>query len=102
MILEIADIHIKSGKNADFESAIRTALATVFPKAKGFVSHYFHACVESSDRYVLQLTWESLEDHPVEFRGSALFAEWRALVGSFFAQAPHLKHFKQVSASGIT
>ena len=99
MILEIADIHIKPGQNADFEVAVRNAVATIFPKAKGFVAHRFHACIESPNRYVLQLTWETLEDHTVDFRGSALFVEWRALVGNYFAMAPHVEHFKLITAT---
>lgn len=102
MILEIADIQIKPGQNVEFENAVHTALTTIFPKAKGFLSHKFHACIESKDRYVLQLAWMTLEDHTVDFRGSALFTEWRALVGAYFAQAPHVEHFALVSASEKT
>lgn len=99
MILEVADIRIKTGQQSEFENAVQTALSTVFPKAKGFQHHTFHRCIESPDRYVLQLTWDSLEDHTVEFRGSPLFAEWRSLVGNFFAQPPHVEHFELVSES---
>jgi heme-degrading monooxygenase HmoA len=97
MILEVADIRIKTGQQTEFEAAVQTALKTVFPKAKGFCDHNFHRCIESPDRYVLQLTWETLEDHTVKFRGSPLFAEWRAMVGDFFAQPPYVEHFELVS-----
>jgi hypothetical protein len=40
---------------------------------------------------------ETLENHTVDFRGSTLFAEWRALVGDFFAQPPHVQHFAAVA-----
>ena len=93
MILEIADIKIKASQNAEFEQAVETALVTIFPKSKGFVRHKFHRCIESPNRYVLQLNWETLEDHAVEFRGSSLFTEWRALVGSYFSEPPHVEHF---------
>jgi heme-degrading monooxygenase HmoA len=96
MILEIADIKIKPGFQSQFEEAVRAALATIFPKSKGFLTHNFHQCIESPERYVLQLTWESLEDHTVEFRGSPLFEEWRAMVGGFFAEPPHVEHFHKV------
>lgn len=99
MILEVADLRIKAGQQAKFEEAVKTALTTVFTKAKGFRDHNFHRCIESHDRYVLQLTWDTLEDHTVEFRGSPLFGEWRGMVGSFFAQPPHVEHFKLVSTS---
>jgi heme-degrading monooxygenase HmoA len=99
MILEVADIRIKPGQQIEFEKAVLIALTTVFPKAKGFLHHNFHRCIESPDRYVLQLTWETLEDHTVGFRASPLFTEWRAMVGNFFAQPPHVEHFDLVSAS---
>ena len=99
MILEIADIRIKPGQQAEFERVIQTASTTVFPKAKGFLSHKFHRCIESPDRYVLQLSWQTLEDHTVGFRGSSLFGEWRSMIGDFFAQPPHVEHFELVSAS---
>ena len=99
MILEVADIRIKDGQQAEFEEAVKTALRTVFKKAKGFRDHDFHRCIESPERYVLQLTWDTLEDHTVEFRGSPLFGEWRTMVGNFFAQPPHVEHFELVSTS---
>jgi hypothetical protein len=51
---------------------------------------------ESLARYVLLLKWETLENHTVDFRGTTLFAEWRALVGEFFAAPPSLGHFEVV------
>ncbi|MEY4737577.1 MAG: hypothetical protein RL302_1896 [Pseudomonadota bacterium] len=102
MILEIADIHIQRGQGTAFEAAVRTALKDIFPKAKGFVAHSFHVCMESPERYVFQLTWETLEDHTVSFRESTLFTEWRALVGGYFAKAPHVEHFTLVTASAPT
>lgn len=96
MILEIADIRIKTGQQIEFETAVKFALTSIFPKAKGFREHKFHRCIESPDRYVLQLTWDTLADHTVGFRGSALFVEWRAMVGGFFAHPPHVEHFELV------
>ena len=87
MILEVADIRVKEGTQAEFEKSVQVALDTIFPKAKGFVGQTFRKSIESADRYLLLLSWETLEDHTVGFRGSALFAEWRGLVGGFFASA---------------
>lgn len=97
MVLEIADIRVKTDQQTEFEKAVQLALTTVFPKAKGFLHHSFHRCRETPDRYVLQLTWDTLEDHTVGFRGSALFTEWRSMVEGFFAQPPHVEHFDLVS-----
>ncbi len=49
--------------------------------------------METPGRYVLQVNWETLEDHTVGFRESPAFAQWRAIIGPYFAQAPHVEHF---------
>jgi heme-degrading monooxygenase HmoA len=98
MILEIADIQIKPGHQMDFEKAVLLALETIFAKAEGFRGHQFHHSIENPERYVLQLQWDTLEDHTVVFRGSTLFAEWRALVSEYFSKPPYVEHFDLVGA----
>ena len=93
MILEVADIRIPPGKNVEFEAAIERGLATVIAKAKGYRSHQVHKGVESPERYLLMIRWDTLENHTVDFRQGPLFAEWRACVGPFFAVPPQVEHF---------
>ena len=99
MILELADIRIHSGQNAAFEEAIQRALATVISQAKGFQGFKVNRGIESTERYILQIFWDTLEDHTVGFRGSPSFAQWRAIVGPFFAQPPVVEHLELVSKS---
>ena len=94
MILEVADIRIQPGQQAAFEAAIRQAMATVIPRAQGFVGATLHQGIESPERYVLQVRWQTLEDHTRGFRESPLFAEWRGLIGPFFAAPPQVEHFE--------
>jgi len=101
MILEVADIRIHPDQAEAFEQAAQLGLSTVFPRAKGFRGHEVRRSIESPERYVLLLHWETLEDHTVAFRGSPLFTEWRGIVSSFFAQPPSVEHFRLVSASGV-
>ena len=93
MILEIAEIRIKPGQQAGFNEAIQRALSTVMSKVEGAVSHSVHKGVESPERYVLQIVWTSIEAHNVGFRESPAFAEWRAIIGPFFASPPVVEHF---------
>lgn len=93
MILEIADIRIQPGQQAAFESALQQGLQTVISKATGFQSCTISHGIESPERYVLQIFWATLENHTVDFRQSPAFAEWRALVGPFFAVPPTVEHF---------
>lgn len=101
MILEIADIRIQPGQEAAFEAAIQRGIATVASKAKGMRGYKVNRCIESPQRYVLQIFWDTLEDHTVGFRQGPLFAQWRAIVGPFFAAPPLVEHFELVAKSQI-
>ena len=100
MILEHADITIAPGKNAEFEEAIQRGIATVISTAKGFRDAQVHKGIESTERYVLTIHWDTLENHTVDFREGPLFPAWRAIVGPFFAKPPVVEHFEQVLEHG--
>ena len=97
MVLEIADIRIAPGQQAAFEAAIQHGIASVISRARGYKGAKVNRGIESPERYILQVFWDTLEDHTVHFRGGPLFAEWRAIVGPFFAAAPVVEHFTLVS-----
>lgn len=99
MILELADIHIHAGLNAEFEEAIERGLKTVIHQAKGFQGYKVNRGIENPQRYILQIFWDTLEDHTVGFRQSPGFAQWRAIVGPFFASMPVVEHFNLVVKS---
>lgn len=97
MILELADFRIAPGQQAAFEEAVQRGIRTVVQRARGFRGAKVNRSIESPERYILQIFWETLEDHTVHFRGGALFGEWRAIVGPFFAAPPVVEHFTLVS-----
>ncbi|MEO7760453.1 MAG: antibiotic biosynthesis monooxygenase family protein [Casimicrobiaceae bacterium] len=99
MILEMADFRITPGKQAEFEAAIKRGAGTVVAKAKGFAGYKVNHSIESPERYMLMIYWDTLEDHTVGFRQSPAFTEWRAIVGPFFAQPPFVEHFSLVAMS---
>lgn len=99
MILELADIRIHAGQQAAFADAIQRGLTTVACKSKGFQGFTVNRGIESPERFILQIFWDTLEDHTVGFRESPLFAEWRAIVGPFFAVPPVVEHFELVGKS---
>ena len=99
MILELADIRIPPGKQAEFDAAIQHGIATVVSTAKGFRGFEVHKGIESPERYVLMIRWDTLENHPVDFRQGPLFPQWRAIVGPFFAVPPVVEHFTLVGKS---
>lgn len=99
MILEIAEIRIAPGQQAAFEEAIQRGLTTVASQAKGMRGYKVNKGIESPERYVLHIFWDTLEDHTVGFREGPLFPQWRAIVGPFFANPPVVEHFTLVTES---
>ena len=99
MILEHADIRIDPARAAEFEEAILRGASTVIAHAKGFRGYKVNRSIESPGRYLLMIYWDTLEDHTVGFRGSDAFAQWRAIVGPFFAQPPVVEHLALVGKS---
>lgn len=99
MILEIADIRIRPGQQAAFEEAIARGARTVIARAEGMRGYKVNKGIESPERYILQVFWDTLEAHTVGFRESPLFAEWRGIVGPFFAQPPVVEHFTLLAKS---
>jgi heme-degrading monooxygenase HmoA len=92
MIMETAFIAITPGLEAEFEAAIEDA-KKVIAQAPGFEAFHFHRGIERSNTYLLAIGWRSLEDHTVGFRESELFPKWRAIIGPFFAEPPHVEHW---------
>lgn len=95
MIIEHALIMIQPGRQAEFEQEFPNAKA-VISRAGGFVDLSLHRGIETPDTYLLLIRWQTLEDHTVGFRQSALFEEWRAIIGPFFASPPVVDHFAQL------
>ena len=99
MILELADIRIQPGKQAEFDIAIQRGVQQVISKAKGFRGYKINKGIESPERYILMIFWETLENHTIDFRQSPAFLEWRGIVGSYFAAPPTVEHFTLLGKS---
>ena len=95
MITEIAQIDVKPGMEAEFETGVKNA-APLFKRAKGCKGMELQRSHEKPQRYRLFVKWDTVENHTVDFRGSADFQEWRKLVGHCFAAPPEVEHTKQV------
>lgn len=95
MVLEIAQIAVKPGLEAEFEAGVKKAVP-IFQRAKGCGGVELQRSIEKPNRYRLFVRWETVENHTVDFRGSADFQAWRALVGHCFDGAPEVEHTSQV------
>jgi len=98
MVLEIAQINVKPGLEAEFEAGV-TKARPLFERAKGCRGMELHRSVEKPQRYRLLVKWETLENHTVDFRDSADFQQWRALVSHCFdTGGPEVEHTTVVVA----
>lgn len=99
MILERCDIEIEPSKSVAFEEAILRGVETVIALSPGFHGFKVNRSIESPAHYLLMIYWDTLENHTIDFRGSAAFADWRAIVVPFFVKPPVVEHYALVGKS---
>lgn len=95
MILEVAILDIKDGMSNEFETAFKQA-AKIISSMPGYISHELQKCVETSNRYILLVRWETLEAHTVGFRQSAEYQQWKQLLHHFYQPFPVVEHYYSV------
>ena len=93
MVLEVALIDVTDP--AGFEAAYREA-RPIIVGTEGCRSVRMTHGVESPDRFVLLVEWDSVEAHEANFRATERFTAWRALIGPPFAHPPRVEHFTDV------
>ncbi len=96
MILEAVMLQVRPGQAPEFERAFREA-SPLIASMPGYAGHELHRCFETSDRYLLLVRWQRLEDHTVGFRGSPEYQEWRRLLHQFYDPFPVVEHFERVT-----
>ena len=95
MILEVAVLDVRTGREASFEAAFEQASA-IISSMNGYVSHQLQRCLEKRNRYILLVNWQTLEDHTVGFRGSEEYQEWKKLLHHFYDPFPTVEHYEVV------
>lgn len=93
MILEVAILNIIDGRQLDFENAFKQA-QTIISSMQGYISHELQKCMETDNRYILLVKWETLEAHTVGFRSSSEYQEWKALLHHFYNPFPIVEHYR--------
>jgi heme-degrading monooxygenase HmoA len=97
MILEVALFDVVAGQEDSFAAAYREA-RPLLVGTPGCRSARMTRGIETPNRFVLLVEWDSVEAHEVNFRQQPRFAEWRKLIGPFFAGPPTVEHFTDVPA----
>jgi heme-degrading monooxygenase HmoA len=93
MVLEVALIDVTDP--AGFTAAYQQA-RPIITAAPGCRSVRMTHGIESPDRFVLLVEWDSVEAHETGFRATERFGQWRALIGPYFASPPRVEHFSDV------
>jgi heme-degrading monooxygenase HmoA len=96
VILENAVMSVRPGTEEQFLAALGRA-RSVLERADGFRGLVVHRGIERPSCFLLLITWDTLEDHTVGFRGGELFGQWRAILGPFFAEPPEVEHWAPVT-----
>jgi len=98
MILEVAILDVKAGREVEFEAVFGEAQA-ILVRQDGYVSHQLQKCLEIQTRYLLLVNWATLEHHTEGFRGSQAYQKWRRLLHHFYQPFPEVEHYSVVYAT---
>jgi heme-degrading monooxygenase HmoA len=99
MILEVAILNVRPKEEAAFEKAFALARPLI-AATNGFRGIELRRCVESKSRYLLLVTWETVDDHVIGFRQSRRYDEWRKLLHHFYDPFPTVEHYGAALALG--
>ncbi len=97
MILEVAPLSVKIGKEHEFEAAFEIA-EKIISSMSGYIAHELRRCMEHRSQYLLLVQWQTLADHEVGFRKSPQYLEWKALLHHFYEPFPTVLHYESIEA----
>jgi len=92
MILEHAILNVKPGEAERFEAAMNEALPLI-SASPGFLGLEVRRCIESPDRYVLLVKWDSVAAHDPGFRSSDRYQRWKEALHHFYDPFPVVEHY---------
>lgn len=93
MILEMAQLDVRSGQEVAFEAAFNEAKKIIL-SMPGFIALELQRCLENRSRYLLLVKWATLEHHTVGFRTSPEYQKWKALLHHFYEPFPVVEHYE--------
>lgn len=95
MVMEIAQVTAQTGKIEELRAGLVAALP-VIKGSQGCRSASFYQQIEDASVFILQVEWETLEDHAVTFRGGPRFAEYRSHINGLFVEPIVARHYQRV------
>jgi heme-degrading monooxygenase HmoA len=94
MVLEVAVLNVRQGQEPAFEGAMLEARPLI-EASPGFAGMDLRRCIETPNRYLLLVSWQTLEDHTLGFRQSDRYQHWRALLHHFYDPFPAVEHYAE-------
>lgn len=98
-VLEVAILNVRPGQSAEFEKAFQEAQGII--SAMGYISHELRRCLETENRYILLVRWETIEHHTKGFRGSPQYQQWKTLLHHFYNPFPEVEHYQLVASGSV-
>ena len=95
MITEVAILYIKKNESSLFEDAFAKA-EIIIGSMKGYIEHELLKCIEETDKYLLIVKWQTIEDHVEGFRKNEKYEEWKKLLHHFYNPFPVVEHYKKI------
>lgn len=95
MFVELAQLDIKPGQEAAFETQFAKA-APLIRRSKGCRGVELQRGVEKPSRYRLLVQWDTVENHVVDFVNSPECAETGTLLSPYFDGEPQVEHISTV------
>lgn len=92
MITEHAILQVKPGQSQAFALAMREAIPLI-SATTGFRGIEVRPCLETPDRFLLLVQWDSVADHEHGFRGSERYLKWKSLLHDFYDPFPLVEHY---------
>lgn len=86
-------MNIKKDLSEEFEKKFSIA-KDIIKSMKWFIEHELLKCVEDTDKYLLIVRRENLEDHTIGFRGSPEYQEWKKLLHHYYEPFPLVERYK--------
>ncbi len=93
MVLEVALIDVTDREA--FQTAYLSA-REVLISTPGCRSVRMTRGIETPDRFVLMVEWDSVAAHEENFRATERFVQWRGAIGPYFANPPLVEHFDDI------
>ncbi len=94
-VLEHAMLNVKQGQQLAFEQAFKRA-ESIISSMSGYISHSLSKCIEANNKYLLLVSWQTIEDHEVGFRQSSDYKLWKELLHHFYEPFPAVEHFTEL------